>query len=79
MIIGMAAALMLPGTAFGFHHIHLPATECAADAAGSPSDNNGEAKGALLNHAGLSLPLPPVNTPGDGHGQGGDFCANHVD
>jgi hypothetical protein len=74
--LALAAALLLPGTAFAFHHVGLPSTVCAADAAGSPSNDNGQAKEAILDNTPLSLPLPPVGTPGIGQGEGGEFCAN---
>jgi hypothetical protein len=54
----------------------LPATACHADAAGSPSNNNGMAKEAILANTPLTLPLAPVGTPGNGQGEGGDHCAN---
>lgn len=80
LALGMTAALLLPGTAFAFHHGGLPATVCHAPAAGSPSNDNGNAKEALLAHNPQGLPLPPVGTPGDGQGDGGAHCANgHVD
>jgi hypothetical protein len=69
-----ALALALPAPALAFHHTGLPATDCHAPAAGSPSNDNGMAKGALI-AAGQTLPLPPVGTPGDGQGQGGEQCA----
>ena len=72
----LLGSLVLPSTVLGFHHGGLPSTVCAAEAAGSPSNNNGQAKEALL-AAGLSLPLPPVVTPGNGQGEGGEFCANN--
>ena len=72
----LLAALATPATALGFHHGGLPSTACAAEAAGSPSNNNGQAKEALT-AAGLFPPaLPPVGTPGNGQGEGGDHCAN---
>jgi hypothetical protein len=50
---------------------------CAAGAAGSPSNNNGEAKEAIVEHnPAQTLPLPPVGTAGNGQGQGEDHCAN---
>jgi len=76
LVLGLAAALTMPGTVFAFHHGGLPSTACAADAAGSPSNNNGVAKEALLAHNPGGLPLPPVGTPGNGQGDGGDHCAN---
>ncbi|HEX7347455.1 MAG TPA: hypothetical protein VF253_11740 [Candidatus Limnocylindrales bacterium] len=80
LALGMTAALLLPGTAFAFHHGGLPATVCHAPAAGSPSNDNGNAKEALLAHNPQGLPLPPVGTPGNGQGDGGAHCANgHVD
>ena len=73
MILGLGAALLLPGTTLAFHHGGLPSTVCANEAAGSPSNDNGNAKEALL-AAGRTLPLPPVGTPGNGQGEGGEFC-----
>jgi hypothetical protein len=72
----LVAALLMPGTALAFHHGGLPATACHAEAAGSPSNNNGMAKEALLAHNPQGLPLPPVGTPGNGQGEGGEHCAN---
>ena len=71
----VALALAVPAPAVAFHHTQLPATACHAPAAGSPSNDNGRAKEALL-AAGQTLPLPPVGTPGDGQGQGGEHCAH---
>ncbi len=75
---GLVSALMLvmmATPAFAFHHGGLPSTTCAADQAGSPSNDNGMAKENLTGTAGLTLPLPPVGTPGNGQGEGGEFCA----
>jgi hypothetical protein len=74
--LAIAAALALPGTALAFHHGGLPATACHADAAGSPSNDNGMAKEAILANTPLTLPLSPVGTPGNGQGNGGEHCAN---
>jgi hypothetical protein len=76
IVLGLAAVLALPGSALGFHHVGLPATVCHAAAAGSPSNDNGMAKEAILAHAPLTLPLPPIGTPGQGQGHGGEHCAN---
>ena len=76
IIVGLAASLALPGTTLAFHHVGLPSTFCAADAAGSPSNDNGMAKEALTGHAGLTLPLAPVGTPGNGQGDGAEHCPN---
>lgn len=76
LALALVGAMVLPGTAFAFHHGGLPATDCAADAAGSPSNNNGQAKEAILANTPLTLPLSPVGTPGNGRGAGGEFCAN---
>jgi hypothetical protein len=75
-ILGLAAVLALPAPALAFHHVVIPSAACAADAAGSPGNDNGMAKEALLGKAGLSLPLPPVGTPGALQGKGGEHCAN---
>jgi hypothetical protein len=70
MLVAMAAP------ALAFHHGGLPATECSADAAGDPSNDNGQAKEALSTHNPNGLPLPPVGTPGQGQGDGAEHCAN---
>jgi hypothetical protein len=73
----LLGSLVLPSTVLGFHHGGLPSTFCAADAAGSPSNDNGQAKESLIAHnPAQDLPLPPVGTPGNAKGQGGEFCAN---
>ncbi len=72
----LLGSLVLPSTVLGFHHVGLPSTFCAADAAGSPSNNNGEAKFGISHNPALDPPLPPVGTPGNGQGQGEEFCAN---
>ena len=75
--LALLASLALPATALGFHHGDLPSRFCAADAAVSPSNNNGQAKEALT-AAGLFPPaLPPVGTPGEAQGEGADFCHNN--
>jgi hypothetical protein len=75
-LAGLVMAAMAASPASAFHHTGLPATACHAPAAGSPSNDNGMAKEALLAHSPQTLPLPPVGTPGDGQGQGGEHCAN---
>jgi hypothetical protein len=76
LFFAVALGLALPGQALAFHHTGLPATFCHAPAAGSPSNDNGQAKQALT-AAGLFPPaLPPVGTPGDGQGDGGEHCPN---
>lgn len=74
--LGLVLALALPGSALAFHHRDLPATRCAADQAGSPSNDNGMAKEAILANTPLTLPLAPIGTPGNGMGQGDEVCAN---
>jgi hypothetical protein len=76
LALALVGALLMPGTAFAFHHGGLPSTACAADEAGSPSNNNGRAKEAILANTRLTLPLAPVGTPGNGQGHGGEVCAN---
>ena len=79
----LAAALVsaliltvMAAPAFAFHHGGLPSTVCSAEAAGSPSDDNGMAKESLLAHnPAQGLPLPPVGTPGQDQGAGGENCA----
>lgn len=78
-VLAVAFTLALSGPAYAFHHIPLPSTDCAAAAAGSPSDDNGQAKEALLGRAGLTLPLAPVGTAGQPHlasAPAHDTCAN---
>jgi hypothetical protein len=75
--LGLIAALAAPGSAMAFHHSGLPATQCHAPAAGSPSNDNGMAKEAISAHnPAQTPPLPPVGTPGNGQGEGGEHCAN---
>jgi hypothetical protein len=76
VVLALLASMAFPASTFAFHHVGLPATACHADAAGSPSNDNGNAKEALLAHNPQGLPLPPVGTPGNGQGQGGERCAN---
>lgn len=72
----VAVGLAVPPTASAFHHGGLPSTVCANENAGSPSNDNGNAKEAISTHnPAQSLPLPPVGTPGNGQGAGGDHCA----
>jgi hypothetical protein len=75
-LASLVIAALAASPAAAFHHTDLPATACHAPAAGSPSNDNGMAKEALLAHSPLTLPLPPVGTPGEGQGQGGEHCAN---
>jgi hypothetical protein len=66
LTIAMTLALSFgaSGQAYAFHHSKLPSTTCAADAAGSPSNDNGQAKEAIVAHnPAQTLPLPPVGTP----------------
>jgi hypothetical protein len=72
----LVGSLVLPSTVLGFHHGGLPSTVCAADEAVSPSNNNGEAKFGISHNPALDPPLPPVGTPGNAQGEGGEFCAN---
>ena len=77
LLLATVFVLGLPTSALAFHHTGLPSTFCAADAAGSPSNDNGMAKEAISTHnPAQPLPLPPVGTPGNGQGEGGEFCAN---
>lgn len=77
-VIVLAAALValaLPSAAPAFHHGGLPSTTCANENAGSPSNDNGMAKEALLAHNPNGIPLAPVGTPGNGQGEGEHHCA----
>jgi hypothetical protein len=73
----LVGSLVLPGTVLGFHHGGLPARFCAADAAGSPSNDNGQAKEALTAAGVIPPALAPIGTPGNGQGDGAEFCANN--
>ena len=73
----LLGSVVLPSTVLGFHHGGLPARFCAAEAAASPSNDNGMAKESLIAHnPAQALPLPPVGTPGQFAPQGAEFCAN---
>jgi hypothetical protein len=75
-LVVVVAALAVPTTAFAFHHTGLPSTDCANANAGSPSNDNGMAKESISEHnPAQTIPLPPVGTPGDGQGDGGENCA----
>jgi len=74
--VSLVAVLALPAPALAFHHVVIPSSVCHAEAAGSPGNDNGMAKEALVTKAGLALPLAPVGTPGAGQGEGGEHCAN---
>lgn len=77
VVLALLLSLLLPGPVLGFHHAGLPSRFCAADAAGSPSNDNGNAKEAITAHnPAQTLPLPPVGTPGNGQGDGAAHCAN---
>jgi hypothetical protein len=77
VLLAVIAALTAVPGALAFHHTGLPSTACAAEAAGSPSNDNGNAKEAITAHnPAQDLPLPPVGTPGSGQGDGGEHCAN---
>jgi hypothetical protein len=72
----LLASLAVPASALAFHHGGLPSTACADESAGSPSNNNGEAKAGLAHNPHFDPPLPPVGTSGNGQGDGGEHCAN---
>lgn len=76
LALTLLAALGVPSTAFAFHHGQLPSKVCADESAGSPSNDNGAAKEAIVEHnPAQPLPLPPVGTPGNGKGEGDEHCA----
>ncbi len=85
LVLAAVGVLAMPGSTLAFHHIGLPSTECAAAAAGSPSNNNGQAKEAINEHNPFGAPLPPFGPPGNsgldqapgaGQGDGAEHCAN---
>jgi hypothetical protein len=64
-VLATGAALAIPGTASAFHHVAVPADECAPAQAGTPG-NNATAHAAIAEHnPAQTLPLPPAGTPGD--------------
>ena len=79
LAVAFVSALLLvlmAAPALAFHHGGLPSTACSNDAAVSPSNDNGLAKEAIVAHnPAQELPLPPVGTPGQGQGEGGEHCA----
>ena len=77
LLLAVAVSLAVPSVASAFHHGGLSSTACASDAAGSPSNDNGQAKEAIVAHnPEQTPPLPPVGTPGQGQGEGAEHCAN---
>jgi hypothetical protein len=81
IVAGMGAALALPSSAAAFHHASIPASSCASESAGSPSNGNGmalEHLNATKDRRGgeaAGLPLPPIGTPGAFQGQGDENCS----
>ena len=58
------AALAVPASASAFHHVAVPADECAPAQAGTPGDNP-TAHAAIAEHnPAQMLPRPPFGTPG---------------
>jgi hypothetical protein len=50
---------------------------CVADKTRCCGENDGQAKEAITAHnPAQTLPLPPVGTPGNGQGDGGEHCPN---
>ncbi len=67
LIMGLMLALTAV-PAFAFHHVFLPAPECAAAQSGvNAGGNNPTAKDAIVTQnpaqGGTQLPLPPAGTP----------------
>jgi hypothetical protein len=59
------AALAIPASASAFHHVAVPADECAPAQAGTPGDNATAHEAIATNNPAQTLPLPPFGTPGD--------------
>ena len=85
LALAVTGLLAMPGATLAFHHGGLPSTQCAAEAAGSPSNDNGMSEEMIGAHNPTGLPLPPAgspgnadmtSTPGNGQGDGGEHCAN---
>jgi hypothetical protein len=75
IVISVLMLALMAAPAFAFHHGGLSSTLCSNEAAGSPSNDNGQAKEALSAHNPQGLPLPPVGTSGQGKGVGDEHCA----
>ena len=83
VLAGFVAALALPTSAPAFHHVFVPAPECASASSGdNAGGNNATAKAAIVEHnpaQGDALPLPPAGTPGAAHSSNTpaeENCAN---
>lgn len=64
-VAAAGAVLAIPASASAFHHVAVPADECAPAQAGTPG-NNPVAHAAIAEHnPAQTLPLPPFGTPGD--------------
>jgi hypothetical protein len=65
LLISAFVVLAFPAGAGAFHHVAVPADECAPAQAGTPG-NNPTAHAAIAEHnPAQTLPLPPFGTPGD--------------
>ena len=80
LVLALAAAMAVPGSAMAAHHVFIPAAACADDAAGTGTDspsNRPQMRDNIINrNPAQGLPLPPAGTPGANQGQGGAHCAN---
>jgi hypothetical protein len=64
--LGIAVlALALPVPAGAFHHVAVPADECAPAQAGTPGNNPTAHEAIEMLNPAQTLPLPPFDTPGD--------------
>jgi hypothetical protein len=70
--------VVMAAPALAFHHVVLPAPECAdEDSGGNAGGNNPTAAAVIREHnPAQTPPLPPVDTPGANKGQGDEHCAN---
>ena len=67
-VLGVAAAvvaLAVPASASAFHHVAVPADECAPPQAGTPGDNPTAHMAIAMHNPAQTLPLPPFGTRGD--------------
>jgi hypothetical protein len=72
----MMVAITAP--ALAFHHVFLPAPECADENSGGKVGGNNPTAAAAIGeyNPAQTPPLPPVDTPGANKGQGDEHCAN---
>jgi hypothetical protein len=61
-----AGALIVPTPALAFHHVAVPADECAPEQAGEPGNNPTAFAAQRDRNPHFDPPLPPANSQGKG-------------